>query len=169
MGMELADRVAGLEVGQTQTGHDVAAAGDEDGEVEQVEEEVEVGRERGDDEDDGGDDEGETSKHPPAFRSRVRCARSLQALGAVVAAMSRGPPVMTAGVSTEIVPSSSRTTRPGRDIVDGRTRLDDQPVGQCGLSEDLDVVRDDAVAPEQRGERLTGPYSAIEPRGEAPR
>ena len=49
--VELADRVARLEVRQPEADQHVRAADDEDGEVEQVEEERQAGRERGDDED----------------------------------------------------------------------------------------------------------------------
>src|SRR5690349_8875123 len=39
-------------------------------------------------------------------------------------------------------------------VVDGRARLDDQPVRECRLSERLDVIRDDVIATEQAGQRL---------------
>ena len=44
----------------------------------------------------------------------------------------------------------------GLDVVDRRTRLDDQPMGQGGLGEGFDVVRDDVVATEEAGQRLPG-------------
>ena len=46
---ELVDGVAGLQVGQPQAGQDVGAADDEDRQVDEIEEVVPAGRERGDD------------------------------------------------------------------------------------------------------------------------
>ena len=52
----------------------------------------------------------------------------------------------------------SRTTWAGLDVVDRRARLDDQPVGERGLGEGLDVVGDDVVARAGR----PGPGRAVE-------
>ncbi len=73
--VELADRVARLEVGQPETDEDVRAADDEDRQVEQVEQERQAGRERGDDEDDGDDEQLELADHRGAApRSVARSA-----------------------------------------------------------------------------------------------
>jgi hypothetical protein len=62
--VQLADRVARLQVRQAEPYQHVRATDDEDPEVQQVEQEIPAGRERGDDEDRREGDGLETSKHP---------------------------------------------------------------------------------------------------------
>ena len=64
MAVELADRVARLEVGQAEADEDIRAADHQDGEVEQVEQERFGRREGGDHEHDGDDKQLELADHP---------------------------------------------------------------------------------------------------------
>jgi hypothetical protein len=63
MSMELADCVAGLEIGQAQANQNVRPTDDQDGEVQQVEQERERRREGREHEDRDGYDELELSDH----------------------------------------------------------------------------------------------------------
>ena len=63
MTVELADGVPGLQVREAEANEDVRAADDEDGQVQEVEEEREAGRERGHDEDRREDEPLESSQH----------------------------------------------------------------------------------------------------------
>ena len=156
--LELADRVAGLEVGQPEPGQDIAAADDEEGQVEEVEQERQAGRERGDDQDDGEDEELDPADH----------RRGGPAAPVSAARLARRPP--RAGGRDRSRPADARPDRldrqrleqladdlAGLDVVDRRARLDDQPVGQGGLGEDLDVVGDDVVPADEPGQRLARP------------
>ncbi len=70
MAVELADRVARLEVGQPEPDQDVRAADDQDRQVEQVEQERLAGRERAEDEHEGDDQQLELADHGSVTPSR---------------------------------------------------------------------------------------------------
>ena len=116
--VELADRVAGLEVGQAQADEDVRAADDEDREVEQVEEERPAGRERGDDEEGGDEQELEPADHAFGLARSIRPTAGSYAPGTADApagaAQSGRTTLAPVGrmPSIEVVSSSSRTTWP---------------------------------------------------------
>ena len=71
MAVQLADRVARLEIGQAEPDQDVRAADDQDREVEQVEQERQRRREGRDDEDDGDDEQLELADHRSAPTASV--------------------------------------------------------------------------------------------------
>ena len=162
MAVQLADRVPGLEVGQAQADQDVGAADDQDREVEQVEEVRKPGRERRDDEEGGDEQQLEPADHasrpPGSIRPTIRVLgagngrRARRAAQAGRPARPRGPDALDRG-GLEQFPDDLA----GLDVVDRRTRLDDQAVRQGGLGQRLDVIGDDVVPAEEAGQRLARP------------
>ena len=156
--VELAHRVAGLQVGQAEANQDVRAADDEDRQVEQVEQEGQRGRERRDHQDHGGDEQLELADH----RADPAC-RLDRALGVGGGRASRGRAQVGGSAAGRPDPVDRRRFEQlandlaGLDVMDRRARLDDQAMGQGRLGQRLDVVGDDVVAAEQAGERLAGP------------
>ena len=124
--VQLADRVAGLEVGQAEADEDVRPADDEDAEVEQVEQERLAGRERRDDQDRGDGQRLESSEHRRRRSRRVgrpvgarRSARPEPRCGTRVGAPSGRRPVGRIAVDRRS--SRGSRARPGRPARRGST------------------------------------------------
>src|SRR5664280_333947 len=159
MGLPVVYAIPRLEVCEPISSQHVAAPDSQEPEVDHVEEERQATRERGDQQ----DDRDEQKLEAPDHETTLSALLSDRAGGAMVGSAR---PVQISGGYAAAVRAFGLFHRNGVedlghnlariDVVHRRTGLDDESMGQRGLSESFDVIWDDIVAAGQRGKRLSG-------------